>query len=53
LLVGLGSDQSGSDAGVEANLLVDGTGIGLEGTSISPFGFAEDPADQAVEDPQT
>jgi hypothetical protein len=49
LLVRPGSDQSGSDARVEANLLVDGTGIRLEGTSMPSFGLAEDPADQAVE----
>jgi hypothetical protein len=49
LLVVLGSDQSGSDARVEANLLVDGTGIRLEGTSMPSFGLAEDLADQAVQ----
>jgi hypothetical protein len=49
LLLGLGSNQCSSDARVKANLLVDGSGIRLEGASMPPFGLAEDPADQAVE----
>ena len=49
LLVGLGGDQGGADARVETDLLVDGSGIRLEGASMPPFGLAEHRADQAVE----
>jgi hypothetical protein len=49
LLVVARGDQSGADAGVEANLLVDGAAVGLEGAGMSLVGFAEHHPDQPVE----
>ena len=49
LLVGLGSDQRGADARIEADLLVDGARIGLEGVGLPTFGLAEHRPDQPLE----
>ena len=49
LLVVARGDQSGADAGVETNLLVDGAAVGLEGAGMSLVGFAEHHPDQPVE----
>ena len=49
LLVVARGDQSGADAGVEADLLVDGAAIGLEGAGMPPLGLAEHRPDQPVE----
>ena len=48
LLVVARGDQSGADAGVEADLLVDGAAIGLEGAGMPFIGFAEHHPDQPV-----
>ena len=49
LLVVARRDQSGADAGVKADLLVDGAAIGLEGAGMPLVGFAEHRPDQPVE----
>src|SRR6266403_5362698 len=43
------SGQSGADAGVKADLLVDGAAIGLEGAGMPLVGFTEHRPDQSVE----
>ena len=45
----MGGDQGGADARVETNLLVDGSGIGLEGAGVPPLGLAKHRADQTIE----
>jgi hypothetical protein len=42
-------DQSGTDTGVETDLLVDGAAVGLEGTGMPLVGFTEHRPDQSVE----
>ena len=49
LLVVARRDQSGADAGVKADLLVDGAAVGLEGAGMPPLGFAKHRPDQPVE----
>ena len=49
LLVVAGRDQSSADAGVKADLLVDGAAIGLEGAGMPLVGFTEHRPDQSVE----
>src|SRR6516162_3876914 len=49
LLVVAGRDQSGADAGVKADLFVDGAAIGLEGAGMPLVGFTEHRPDQSVE----
>ena len=49
LLVVAGRDQSGTDTGVETDLLVDGAAVGLEGAGMPLVGFAEHCPDQPVE----
>jgi len=49
LFVTASADQSGTNAGVETDLFVDGSGIRLECAGMPAFGFAEHRADQAVE----
>src|SRR6185437_11167597 len=49
LLVVARRNQSGADAGVKADLLVDGAAIGLEGAGMPLVGFAEHRPDQPVE----
>ena len=49
LLARAGGDQGRADTGIEAHFVVDGAGIGLEGTGLPPLGFAEHRADPAIE----
>jgi len=42
-------NQSGADARVQANLLIDGTAIGLERAGMPPFHLAKHRADEPVE----
>jgi hypothetical protein len=49
LLVVARRDQSGTDTGVEMDLLVDGAAIGLEGAGMPLVGFTEHRPDQSVE----
>ena len=49
LLVVVGRDQSSADAGVKADLLVDGAAIGLEGAGMPLVGLTEHRPDQSVE----
>ena len=48
-LLVVSSDQGITDAGKETDLVVDGSGIGLEGADLPSFGLAKEGADQAVE----
>ena len=41
-------DQGGADVRVEADLLVDGAAVGLEGAGVPAFGLAEHHSDQPV-----
>src|SRR5271169_5022265 len=49
VLLGLmGGDQGRADARVETNLLVDGSGVTLKGSGVSPLGLAKHRADQTI-----
>jgi hypothetical protein len=45
----MGRDQGCTHARIEADFLVDGPGIGLEGAGLSTLGFTEYRADQTIE----
>ena len=49
LLAIAGGDQRGADAGIEADLFIDRSRIGLEGAGVPSLGLAEHRADQPVE----
>ena len=44
----MGGDQGSADARVETNLLIDGSGVTLEGAGVSPLGLAKHRADQTI-----
>ena len=49
VLLGLmGGDQGRADARVETNLLIDGFGVTLKGSGVSPLGLAKHRADQTI-----
>ena len=49
VLLGLmGGDQGRADARVETNLLIDGSGVTLKGSGVSPLGLAKHRADQTI-----
>lgn len=49
LLALAGGDQRGADAGIQAHLVVDGSGVGLERAGLAALGLAEYAAHQPVE----
>ena len=44
----MGGDQGRADARVETNLFIDGSGVTLKGSGVSPLGLAEHRADQTI-----
>jgi len=50
LLARAGGNQRSADASIQADLIVDGAGIGLEGAGLPPLGLAEHRADQPAEE---